>query len=150
METGGDRSLPPWGREGKTREGGPRWKTVLCVVQGDRLVASSVLNLEVIDGPIPKSSESIQQLKPELTEKAAATKAEKRSRGRRVTLTHRAPLCCSVSATQTCPGDLPQRPVLARGCCCCFGLQPVVPCLLLQLLHTHPPPTASHGSSLLA
>lgn len=44
--------------ESKGREGGSRWRTVVCIVLGDCLIASPVLNLEVIDNPIPKSSES--------------------------------------------------------------------------------------------
>lgn len=66
METGGDRSFPSQRRKGEDREWGSTWKTVLCIVLGDCLAASSVLNLEVIDNPIPKSSESIQLWKPEL------------------------------------------------------------------------------------
>lgn len=115
METGGDRSFPSGRREGEDREGGSRWKTVLCIVLGDCLAASSVLNLEVTDNPIPKSSESIQLRKPELDScvefpvKVPATKVGKSKQGEGEV--HSSPqgstVLLSTATAQTFPGRSP-------------------------------------------
>lgn len=115
------------------------------MVLSDCLIESSVLSLEAMDNPNPKSSESIQLLKPELdscmelTVKVPATKAHKSKQGEEVrwTPTHREPLCCFLGQwLRSSEGDLPHHQVLAPACGSCFGLQPIVPSLLPQILRT--------------
>lgn len=153
METGGDRSFPSQRRKGEDREWGSTWKTVLCIVLGDCLTASSVLNLEVIDNPIPKSSESIQLWKPEAwflrgvpSEGFCYQGWKEQARGGgegRFTPAHREAPCCSPHQPHRPSwGDLLLQQVRALNGCCCFGLHLVLPSLLPRVRYTPP-----HGFS---